>query len=109
MYNYTRQVCTSDGKGNRTCTTVYYCQKDNVTAFKINKEGKWFGRLTWTDVLLIRIVGGYDVVLEDNNFYVIYGSSFQLMWNKYFSLIKSRKQRSYKFEYGVFNYETGVF
>lgn len=108
MYNYA--VTTCDGKGN--CTTRYYCQKDNVTAFKIDDKGK----IVWASNLDRRItyngwnVWDLKVASKDGKFFVAYGSDYSIVGDK--KNRKSRKSKKYKsdrFEYAMFDYATGKF
>ncbi|MFL5753196.1 MAG: hypothetical protein ACJ76F_07310 [Bacteroidia bacterium] len=110
MYNYSRRVCTSDGKGNTTCTTYYYCEKSNVTAFKLNNDGDivWASNLDRKITYNTWYVYDLNVIHKGNKFYAIYGSSFQTKAaKKGFFTRKSGKQSFDKFEYAVFDYETG--
>lgn len=110
MYNYSVTTCTSTGNGGSTCTTNYYCEKSNVTAFKLTNEGD----LVWASNLDRKItynrwfVEDLRVINRNDKFYVMYGSSFQTnAKKKNFSSRKSKKQRQDKFEYAVFDYSTG--
>jgi len=106
MRNY--EVTTCDSKGN--CHTSYYCEKRNVTAFRLGKDGK----LVWASNMDRKITyGGWDI--EDVNtihtkdkFYVSYGSQFQKeAEKKNRAAKKSRAQMSDHFEYAIFDMETG--
>ena len=111
MGNYSVRTC--DSKGN--CTTSYYCVKSNVTVFKINASGD----IVWASNLDRRSprYSGWDiydlkVVSNKNNtkFLVTYGSSFDAdATNKNFNSAKSGTEMRDKFEYAVFDYETGIF
>lgn len=108
MYNYS--VTTCDGKGN--CTTRYYCQKSNVTAFKVDNSGN----LIWASNLDRQITYNgwniYDVnvVSKDEKLYTIYGSAFQMNASKKnMRSSKSRKQQTDRLEYAIFDYNTGAF
>lgn len=108
MNNYSVTSC--DSKGN--CTTRYYCQKSNVTAFKVDNTGK----LVWASNLdrLITYNGWdiYDirVISKDDKIFSIYGSAFQMTAEKKNRRSsKSRKQLTDKLEYAVFDYNTGAF
>ena len=108
MYNYS--VTTCDGKGN--CTTRYYCAKSNVTAFKIDGDGK----IIWASNLDRKITYSgwniYDlrVVNKENKFIVAYGSDYSIKSDKKNrSTRKSSKYKSDRFEYAVFDYSTGEF
>ncbi|MBL7936310.1 MAG: hypothetical protein JNM51_10945 [Bacteroidia bacterium] len=107
MRNYS--VTTCDGKGN--CTTRYYCEKRNVTAFKVDNTGK----LAWATNLDRSITYGgwniYDlrVVNKEDKMYVVYGSAFNVDEKKKSKKkSKSKSQRTDKLEYAVFDYKTGA-
>ena len=108
MRNYTVQSC--DSKGH--CTTRYYCEKDNVTAFKISKDGN----IVWASNLDRKITySGWDifdlnVISNNNKFYAIYGSSFIASASKKNNRSKkSKDQRTDRLEYAVFDYSSGSF
>ncbi len=110
MRNYTTRTC--DSKGN--CYTNYYCNKHNVTAFKLAKDGS----MLWASNLDRNITyNGWDVfdikaIHSDNKIYVSYGGG---------PTIKSKKERkaeaakakaqkvSEYFQYAVFDYNTGEY
>ena len=111
--NFSRTYC--DGKGN--CHTTYYCEKSNVTAFKINN----LGEIVWASNLDRKITyssGSYSVwhtpdlkvINKDGKFFVAYGSDYMMnAEKKNMRSSKSRKQKSDKFEYAVFDYASGKF
>ncbi len=110
MYNYTVTVCSTNSNGSQSCHQVPYCDKSNVTAFNLGAEGE----LVWaTNLDRFKTYGGhfiYDlrVVARENQAYVIYGSSYQIDAEK--KTRKTRKKKSEgvdKFEYAVFDMETG--
>lgn len=101
MINGSREVCTTDSKGNRTCRTVYYCKKKNVTVFKMNSSGT----LEWgsNHDRYIEYTGRWyvydvNVIYDDNGFYVTYGS-YKSSKRKGSWLPFTKKDRSYAFEY----------
>ncbi|GEM_PF-1123486 len=112
MYNYSHTVCTTNQNGGTSCRTYYYCEKSNVVAIKLSKEGE----IVWSSNLDRKITYSYwdaydlKAVFKNDKFYVIYGSSFALDAEK-----KSRKTaKKYKdsrdnFEYAVFENSTGKF
>jgi hypothetical protein len=111
--NYSRTRC--DGKGN--CYTTYYCEKSNVTAFKINN----LGEIVWASNLDRKITyssssysvyhtADLKVVNKEGKFFVAYGSDYMMnAEKKNMRSSKSRKQKSDKFEYAVFDYVSGKF
>ena len=110
MYNYSRTVCSSNGNGGQNCHTVYYCEKSNIVAIRINKEGE----IEWaTNVDRKKTYNGtniYDlnIAFANNKFYVIYGSDYEANAEK--KSFRSRmKYKDYRdqFEYAVFEFETG--
>lgn len=111
MNNYSYEVCTTDANGRTTCRTVYKCQKDNVTVFKLSSEGE----IVWSSNIDRRVTyGGWDVydlrIIEDEDSYIVsYGSSYNLEAEE--KTKKSRKSAAEsidKLEYGVFDKETGA-
>jgi len=102
--NYSSRTC--DSKGN--CTTNYYCNKRNVTVFKIGKDGQ----ILWATNLDRNITyNGWDVndlsvVNNNNKFYVIYGNADLEIDNKKIQK-KSKELLQDVLEYGVFDNETG--
>ncbi|MFN6038131.1 MAG: hypothetical protein ACK452_06665 [Bacteroidota bacterium] len=109
MYNYTRTVC--DQRGN--CRTYYYCNKRNVTAFKIDN----FGNIVWASNLdRAMTYSGWNikdlsVVSPDGKkFYVSYGSSYSKDSKRKNSFNKKtgKHMRDY-FEYAIFDYNSGQF
>lgn len=111
MNNYSYEVCTTDANGRTTCRTVYKCQKDNVTVFKLSSEGE----IVWSSNIDRRVTyGGWDIydlrVIEDEDSYIVsYGSNYNLEAEE--KTKKSRKSAAEsidKLEYGVFDKETGA-
>ena len=109
MWNYTTRTC--DSKGN--CYTNYYCQKDNITVFKLNAKGD----IVWaTNLDRRKTYGGwyvYDVkvINKDKNFYIAYGSDYNTTEKDNGKTKKSRKskdQRTDRLEYAMFDYNTGA-
>ena len=108
MYNYS--VTTCDSKGN--CTTRYYCQKSNVTAFKVGKEGSigWASNLDRMKTYNGWNIYDVNVINEKNKFYVIYGSDYMAAaGKKKGSTRKKKEQRLDRLEYAVFDYGDGSF
>ena len=110
MLNYTVRKC--DSKGN--CHYEYYCQKDNVTAFKINCAK---GDIVWASNLdRKKTYSGWNiwdvkVTNKDKNFYVVYGSdfnSFEKDNGKTKKKVKSKDQRNDRFEYATVDYSSGA-
>ncbi len=71
---------TCDSKGN--CTTRWYCDKENITVFKVNKDGGlvWASNLDRKKTYSVPYYGWkvYDVEVIGSNkkYYVIYASSY---------------------------------
>ena len=106
MTNWSTTTC--DSKGN--CTTRYYCDKDNVTAFKINKDGGlvWASNLDRKKTYSGWNIYDVEVVSRNNKYYVIYGSSFDTdATKKNRKSKKSKAEMRDKFEYGVFDDSNG--
>lgn len=109
MENYSRTV--SNGT---TTTTYYYCEKNNVTVFKMNVTK---GEITWASNLDRRItysgwyVDDIKVISKDKYYYVVYGNSFNSAEKADGKTIKKRKskdQRTDRFEYAVVDNNTGT-
>jgi hypothetical protein len=104
MRNYS--VTTCDSKGN--CTTRYYCEKSNVTSFKLNN----YGNIVWASNLDRKMTyPGWDVtdvrvLYKDGLFYASYGSGYN-EGAKGKKKKKSKSQRKMNFEYAVFSIENG--
>lgn len=112
MRNWSRTVCSSSSNGAQSCHTYYYCTKSNVTAFRLNKKGD----ILWAKNLdrSITYNGWYkydlSVVKSDDNYYVVYGSAYQLNAKKKNRRSKkSGKQMTDRLEYAVFSGKTGDF
>ncbi|MBL4898740.1 MAG: hypothetical protein JKX76_03715 [Colwellia sp.] len=108
MNNYSVRTC--DSKGN--CSTNYYCEKSNVTAFKIAHDGS----IEWASNLDRKITySGWNifdlrVAYKSGRLYVTYGSNYAISAEKKKgSTKKSKRYKSDRFEYAVFDYETGQF
>lgn len=77
MYNYSVTTCTTDSKGNTTCTTRYYCNKKNVTVFAVDAAGE----ISWSKNIDRNITYNgtdvYDVKMSEKNgkFYIVYGGN----------------------------------
>lgn len=105
MNNYSRQVC-STSNGVTTCRTEYYCNKRNVTVFKLNGDGQ----LMWAKNMDREITYSgwyvYDIraVKNNNNYFVLYGSNSDLDGKR------KRRGRGYfndKLEYAIFSANDG--
>lgn len=109
MRNYSYENCTTSN-GRTTCRTVYMCEKNNVTVFKLNNDGEFI----WaSNIDRRKTFGGWNIydlrVVEDEDSYLVtYGSTFKVDAEE-----KNRKSQKDKgeyidnLEYGVFNKETG--
>jgi hypothetical protein len=108
------EVTTCDSKG-QNCRTTYYCDKHNVTVFKINTKGDivWASNL---DRVKVKYSGWniYDikVINKGDKFYVSYGSDYNVLEgqgkngnNK--KQKKSKDQKNDRFEYAIVDYKTG--
>lgn len=75
MYNYTREVCTTDQNGNRTCRTEYYCYKGNVTTFKMDKEGNmvWGSNHDRSKTYSGWYIYDVNAIHDEKGIYVTYG------------------------------------
>ncbi len=114
MRTYAVQNCSGTG-ASRTCVMEYFCEKSNVTVFKFNEQGD----ISWASNLdrkitykTPRLMDVYDVrvIFDKNNYYVTYGSSFDIdAKRKGIMSSKSRKHLMNYLEYGVFMKRSGEF
>ncbi len=113
MNNYVVRSCTPNGtNGGMTCTNRYYCQKRNVTAFKISSEGKiiWASNLDRDMTYDGWSIKDLKVINDGKRYYAIYGSLFQIEEKrKGWSSRKRRDQLRDRFEYATFEDNTGAF
>lgn len=112
MNNWSQTNCTTNSNGGQSCTTRYYCTKSNVTVFKLNIRGD----IIWAKNLDRKITynGWYvhdvNVVKQDNDYYVVYGSAYQInAEKKNRRSAKSSKQLTDRFEFAVFASNDGSF
>ena len=112
MHSYAIQRCSGSG-ASRQCVTEFYCDKNNVTAFKFNEKGDilWASnldrRMTYKTPTLMDV---YDVkvIYDKSNYYVTYGSMFDInATKKNFTSVKGRKHGMNYLEYAVFIKRSG--
>ncbi len=111
MYNWSQTVCITTN-GVQSCQTYYYCDKSNVTAFRMSADGGlvWASNLdrfyrynTWN-------VYDVETIKNGNTFYVVYNSLFQAgAKKKNRKSRKSKEQLSDRFEYAAFDATTGKY
>lgn len=114
MYNY--EVATGVNSNGNT-TYARYCQKSNVTAFKLNSEGEivWANNLDRVYVYSNHDIYDLNVICKNNLFYVTYGSEFvdfeSVNVGSYKEVMKTLKNKDQggNFEYAIFNNENGRF
>lgn len=106
MHNYTVRTCTSSPNGGQTCTTNYYCNKRNVTAFKLDKNGDivWASNINRGITYSGWFVYDLQVAYKNDKFYAIYGQTRILTKAE---RKKEKKSPDSKFEYGIFENKTG--
>ncbi|MEQ1733930.1 MAG: hypothetical protein ABL940_09660 [Bacteroidia bacterium] len=112
MNNYSVRECTGSGS-SRSCVTKYYCEKSNVTAFKIDNTGK----LVWASNMDRKCTySGWDVydvelITDNDNMFLTYGNTYTTEENKKTGKEKKKAKgwKDSKFEYAVFNYKTGEY
>lgn len=111
MNNWSRTVCTSNGKGGgQTCNTYYYCTKSNVTTFKLNNDGDivWAKNLDRSITYSRWNVYDLNVMKSNDSYYVTYGSAFQAnAKKKNLGSAKSRRQLTDRIEYAIFDGKSG--
>jgi hypothetical protein len=110
MYNYQITTCNSKGQ----CTTRYYCQKDNVTLFKVNTKGDivWASNLDRRKTYNGSSVYDVSVIAKDKNFYITYGNDYNVLVGegrdgKNKKQKKSKGQKNDRLEYAMVDYNTG--
>jgi hypothetical protein len=111
MNNWSEQVCTTTN-GRTSCYTNYYCTKSNVTTFKLNAAGDilWARNLDRSITYNRWNVYDLTVVKSNGNYFVVYGSAYQMnSAKKNRRNKKSNKQMSDRLEYAVFQGKTGDF
>jgi hypothetical protein len=109
MNNWSRTVCSGTG-ASRSCTTYYYCTKSNVTVFRISNNGDivWASNLDRSVTYSRWNVWDVNVVKQNSDYYVVYGSAYQLNAKKKNRRnSKSGKQMTDRLEYAVFNGKSG--
>lgn len=110
MKNWSRTVCSTSSNGVQSCNTYYYCTKNNVTSFRLNKKGDilWAKNLDRSITYPGWNVYDLHVMKSDDNYYVSYGSAFQMgATKKNRKSKKSGKQMTDRFEYAIFSGKTG--
>lgn len=106
-YNYS--VTTCDAKGN--CVTNYYCNKKNVTAFRMSQNGGmvWASNLDREITYSGTNVHDLAVARDGNNFFVTYGSAYNKNENGKKKKKKKGEQLRDRFEYAVFDASNGQY
>ena len=110
MYNYSVTTCTTSSSGGTTCTTRYYCQKSNVTTFKLNDGGEivWASNVDRSKTYSGTSIMDVRVIEDKQNYYVVYGSTFDLdASKKNRRSSKSKTELRDKFEYAVISKADG--
>lgn len=111
MNNWTSTVCTNNGNV-QNCTTEYHCTKNNVTTFRLDRRGDivWAKNLDRSITYNRWDVYDLTVMKKDMNYYVVYGSAYQINTKKKNRRSrKSGEQLTDRLEYAVFNGESGNF
>lgn len=110
MHNYSTRSCSTDpNTGQETCTIRYYCNKENVTIFKLNKDGE----IEWGSNYdrFMKYTGWYiydiEVIFDDNGFYVTYGSRNNAKAIKYWFQFWKKVDYTNPFEYIYVNDDNG--
>ena len=110
MRNWQQTVCTTNSNGGTTCTTYYYCTKSNVTAFKLNSAGDIVWAKNMDRLITYNRWNVYDlnVIKSGNDYYVTYGSAFEInAKKKNRRSSKSKSEMRDRFEYAVFSGRNG--
>lgn len=111
MRNWSQTVCSSNGQ-TQTCRTYYYCTKNNVTAFRLDKRGEilWAKNMDRSVTYSRWNVYDLNVMKKDDSYYVVYGSAYQTNASKKNGRSrKSGQQLTDRLEYAVFQGKTGSF
>lgn len=109
MHNYTRRVCTTDANGNQTCRDIPYCNKENVTIFKLNKAGE----IVWgSNHDRFRKYSGWyiydvEVIHDDKGFYVTYGDIKNIQARKLWFQFWKKIDHTNPLEYIYVNEKSG--
>ena len=110
MRNWSQTVCTTSSNGAQSCRTYYYCDKSNVTAFKLDKTGD----IIWARNMDRRItynrwnVYDLNVIKKNDDYLVTYGSAFQInAKKKNIRSSKPGKQQTDRLEYAIFSGRNG--
>lgn len=105
MNNYTVTTRTKDGGS----TTRYYCEKSNVTTFRINAEGSIVWASNIDRYMKYDEWNVYDlkVALKGENFYIMYGSNQKNARVRSSSYKESPPKTKDYFEYAVIDNKTG--
>ncbi|MES1181910.1 MAG: hypothetical protein ABUL44_03855, partial [Flavobacterium sp.] len=106
-YNYSVRTCNQNG----ACYTTYYCEKQDVTFFKIDLKGK----IAWAKNLdrKVTYTGAWNIpdinfITKDKMLYVTYGSSFmEGAQKKNRRSSKSNEMLRDNLEYATVNLNTG--
>lgn len=109
LSNRTREVCSTDNNGNRTCRTEYYCIKKNVTTFKLDESGKMVWASNHDRYIQYPGWNVYDlnVIQGKNGFYALFGSKMNLGRPKSFFSIFKKGDVTNPFEYVFIKENTG--
>lgn len=105
--------CTTDAKGNQTCTTTYYNSQHNITVFKLTPNGE----LIWGKNLYryVRYSGGsvvwsyddFNVIGRSDGFYMIYEN--RSVKNEKGKKKAKKRDNKFPFEYAYIDAENGEF
>jgi hypothetical protein len=106
MNNYSVTVCPPKG----ACYTNYYCQKENVTVFRFDKDGNliWGKNIDRNIEYRGTSIPDLNLVEDDENYYITYGTKTDL--KKHFAPEKARQfKRDDVMEYAVMDKDNGTF
>lgn len=110
MHNYSVTHCTQTKYG-QSCYTRYYCQKDNITAFKLSPTGEliWATNVDRRSTYERWNVYDVSVAVRGDKYYVLYASDFQInSTKKNMRSKKSGSQQRDRIEYAIFDGATGT-
>lgn len=108
MNNYSTTTCNSKG----VCVTHYYCNKRNVTGFRLSPEGtiKWASNLNRAITYSGWDIMDVNVIKDEETYYVVYGSVMRDNASAKSGLSKKKgKVARNTLEYAVFNIGNGKY
>ena len=109
MYNWSQTVCSRSSNGVQSCQTYYYCDKSNVTAFRMSADGGlvWASNLNRFYSYIGHNIFDVHVLKKDNQYVVLYNDIFRPNTEK--QSRKSKEEVVDGFDYATFDASNGSF